>query len=94
MNELLWFLFAGTRGGETRARIVDRIRKTPGNAHKISKDLTLDYKTVQYHLNMLTENNILSVVKKGSYGAVYFISEYMQANIEVFDGIWKGFGYK
>lgn len=94
MKNLLWYLVAGTRGGESRARIIDSIRKKPSNIHQLSKRLGMDYKTAQYHVNMLEENNILSAVKKGSYGAVYFLSAEMEKNIDDFEEIWKRFGDK
>ena len=92
MKNLLWYLVAGTRGGETRARIIQSIQKKPKNANQIAKSLSLDYKTVQHHLNILVENNVFSTIKKGSYGAMYFLSEEMEHNMDTFREIWKRFG--
>ena len=47
MKNLLWYLIAGTKGGETRGRIIDLLNKTPSNANKIAEILKLDYKTVK-----------------------------------------------
>jgi len=87
MKQLLWYLLAGTRGGPTRIMIIDAIRNKPQNAHQLAQLLKLDYKTVQHHLKVLVENNIFSVVKKGEYGATYFLSAEFEANKEHFEHI-------
>lgn len=94
MKNLLWYLVAGTKGGETRGRMIDFIRKTPSNANKIAEMLKLDYKTIRHHIDVLEKNNVITAVNKGNYGAVYFLSEFMQANINIFDEIWARFGKK
>ncbi len=94
MKNLLWYLIAGTRGGETRGKIIDLLRKKPSNANKIAEMLKLDYKTVRHHLEVLEKNNIIIPINKGNYGAVYFLSEFMQENIKLFDEIWVQFGKK
>jgi DNA-binding transcriptional ArsR family regulator len=94
MKNLLWYLIAGTKGGETRGRMIDFIRNNPSNANKIAEMLKLDYKTVRHHTDVLEKNNVITAVNKGNYGAVYFLSELMQANIKLFDEIWARFGKK
>ncbi len=94
MKNLLWYLIAGTRGGETRGRIIELIKKTPSNANKISENLSLDYKTIRHHLEILEKNKILSPINKGNYGAVYFLTEEMKSNIRIFSEIWDRFGKK
>ena len=94
MKNLLWYLVAGTKGGETRGKIIDLLKKKPSNANKIAEILKLDYKTVRHHLEVLEKNNIIAAINKGKYGAVYFLSEIMEANIKVFGEIWEQFGKK
>ncbi|MEK6983991.1 MAG: winged helix-turn-helix domain-containing protein [Nanoarchaeota archaeon] len=94
MKNLLWYLIAGTKGGETRARIINLLKKKPSNANKIAEILKLDYKTVRHHLEVLEKNNILIAINKGKYGAVYFLSELMESNIKLFGEIWDKFGKK
>ena len=72
----------GTRGGETRARILRTLKKEPCNANKLSKKLKFDYKTIQHHLNILEKHHLLT--KEGDYGAVYFISEWLEKNWKIF----------
>ena len=94
MKNLLWYLIAGTKGGETRGKIIDLIRKKPSNANKIAEILKLDYKTIRHHLEILEKNNVITPINKGKYGAVYFLSDFMEQNINIFDGIWDQFGKK
>ena len=94
MKNLLRYLIAGTKGGETRGKIIDLLRKKPSNANKIAEILKFDYKTVRHHLEILEKNNIIVVINKGKYGAVFFLSEFMESNIKVFNEIWVQFGKK
>ena len=94
MKNILWYLIAGTKGGETRGRIIELLNKNPSNANKIAETLNLDYKTIRHHINVLEKNNIITAVNKGNYGAVYFLSEIMKANLPVFNEIWAKFGKK
>ena len=94
MKNLLWYLIAGTKGGETRGRIINWIKANPSNANKIAETMKLDYKTVRHHLEVLEKNNIITAINKGNYGAVYFLSESMNSNLTIFEGIWAQFGKK
>ena len=83
---LLWFIFAGTRGGDNRIKIFDLLIKNPLNINKISEELQLDYKTIQHHMRILEKNNLVS--KMGDkYGIFYFISNYMEKSIESYYSI-------
>ena len=94
MKNLLWYLIAGTKGGESRGKIIDFLKKNPSNANKIAEMLHLDYKTVRHHIRVLEKNNIIYAENKGNYGAVYFLTELMQSHIKIFEEIWAGFGKK
>ena len=94
MKNLLWYLVAGTKGGETRGRIIDLLKKSPSNANRIAEILKLDYKTVRHHIGVLEKNNVITAINKGNYGAVYFLSDFMQQNIRLFEEIWEQFGKK
>ena len=94
MQNLIWYLFAATRGGNMRAKIIDSLIKKPRNANQLAKDLEVDYKTIRHHLRALYENRMIVVVNKEAYGATYFISPLMKENIFTFEEIWKRFGKK
>ena len=85
-KRLFWFIFAGTRGGLNRIRIISHLRNIPSNTHKLAKAVGLDYKSVQHHLRNLEQNNL--VTKVGSnYGATYFPSVLFEDAETVFDEI-------
>ena len=90
MKQLLWYLIAGTRGGQTRGQIISALLQRPMNANRLAEALSLDYKTIQHHLSVLLQNGVLTVVNKGNYGAVYFVSELMDKKL--FGEIWERFG--
>ena len=94
MKNLIWYLFAATRGGEMRAKIIDSLIKEPRNANQLAKYLNVDYKTIQHHLKVLYENRMIAVIGKEAYGTTYFISPLMEENITAFREIWKRFGKK
>ena len=94
MQNLIWYLFAATRGGNMRAKIIDSLIKKPRNANQLAKDLKVDYKTIRHHLRVLYENSMIVIVNKEAYSATYFISSLMKENIITFEEIWKRFGKK
>ena len=85
-KRLLWYLFAGSRGGENRIRIIDLIKEQPHNINQLADLLGIDYKSVQHHIGVLEKNNM--VTKTGEkYGVLYFISNYLEANINAFNEV-------
>jgi DNA-binding transcriptional ArsR family regulator len=85
-KRLLWYLFAGSRGGENRIRIIDVLKEQPHNINQLAEILGIDYKGVQHHIGVLEKNNM--VTKLGEkYGVLYFISNYLEANIEAFNEV-------
>ena len=86
VKRLLWFLFAGSRGGETRIRIIDLINERPHNMNQLAEVLGVDYKAVQHHIGVLEKNNMVTRIGE-KYGVLYFISNYLEANIEAFNEV-------
>lgn len=85
-RRLLWFLFAGSRGGENRIRIINLLKEQPYNMNQLAETMGLDYKAIQHHISVLEKNNM--VTKTGEkYGVLYFISNYLEHNIEAFNEI-------
>jgi DNA-binding transcriptional ArsR family regulator len=82
--KLLWYLMTGTRGGSTRALIVNHLTGRPYNANQLSEALNLDYKTVRHHLDVLIKNGIITK-GSGGYPAIYFLSKNMEANLNEFN---------
>lgn len=87
-KRLLWYLFAGSKGAQNRIRIriIDMLRERPLNINQLSESLDLDYKGVQYHISVLEKNNL--VTKAGEkYGILYFISDYLDYNMETYNEV-------
>lgn len=85
-RRLLWFLFAGSRGGENRIRIISLLKEQPYNINQLAEAMGLDYKAIQHHMGVLEKNNM--VTKTGEkYGILYFISNYLEHNIEAFNEV-------
>jgi len=85
-RRLLWFLFAGSRGGENRIRIIDLLKERPNNMNQLAEAMGVDYKAVQHHIGVLEKNNM--VTKTGEkYGVLYFISNYLEVNIKAFNEV-------
>ena len=88
MKRVLWYLIAGTRGGLNRAKIIKALSGRPYNANQLADELGLDYKTMRHHLDVLVKNKIL-MVEGEKYGAMYFISDNMEKNMDEFNKIWE-----
>ena len=85
-KRLLWYLFAGSRGGENRMRIINLLKEHPYNMNQLADAMSIDYKAVQHHINVLEKNNMVS--KAGEkYGVLYFVSNYLEANMEAFNEV-------
>ncbi|MBW6517527.1 MAG: winged helix-turn-helix domain-containing protein [ANME-2 cluster archaeon] len=83
LRKILWYLIAGTRGGNSRAKILDALIERPYNANKLSEILGLDYKTVKHHLEVLKKNSLI-VAEGDKYGVVYFPSTKLEENQDEF----------
>ena len=85
-KKLFWFLFVGSRGSDSRIRIMSVLRKRPGNINQLSRELGMDYKGTQHHIKILKENNLVKHVGK-KYARTYLVSVFFEANESVFDEI-------
>lgn len=85
-KRLLWFVFTGSRGGLNRLRIISTLKKTPLNINQLAKELSLDYKAIQHHIKVLEKNNMITKVGE-KYSIMYFISTFLEANMETLEDI-------
>ncbi len=92
LKYLLGWLIAGTRGGATRAKIIQILKDTPQNANQMATQLKMDYRTIRHHLDVLEKNKLITTVGEG-YGVTYFLSTTMEENYSLFEEIlnrmWK-----
>lgn len=86
MRQLLWWLIGGSRGGENRLRIVRAIEERPMNANQLANELDLNYKTVQHHLEVLVENDVLRTTGD-EYGKMYFLTDQMESNLDILEEV-------
>jgi predicted transcriptional regulator len=92
LKRLLWYLFAGTRGGPSRAEIIRALQDRPSNANQLAQILHVDYKTVQHHVRILEENGLIVPSDKGAYGAVLFLTPKMEEGLAILNEIWSKIG--
>ncbi len=85
-KRLLWFIFAGSRGGVNRLKLVLTIREKPLNANQLAKELSLDYKAILHHIGVLEKNNIITRIGE-KYNVTYFVSNFLEANMDSFNEI-------
>lgn len=86
MDGVLWQLLASSRGAETRVQILRVLDQRPQNPNELATALDFDYTTVRYHLEILTDNNVLR--KSGDdYGAVYLFTDQFVAHRDTFEEI-------
>jgi DNA-binding transcriptional ArsR family regulator len=90
LEKLLWWLITGKRGGVNRARIIKKLNERPYNAHQLSIKLDLDYKTIRHHIKILEENNVIKPTGD-SYSKLYFLTDEVENNYEIFQEIWDNF---
>lgn len=91
LKRLLYWLIAGTRGGESRGRIIESLKEMPKNANMLSDTLGMEYKNVRHHLDVLLKNGLLTTAGEG-YGITYFLSSELESNYRVFEEIWEKIG--
>ncbi len=87
------YLLVGSKGGRNRVQIIKLLRDEPMNANRICERLGLD-KTIQHHFKVLEENDVVVTSLKGAYGAMYFLTPYLEKNISVIEEIWAKFGQR
>ena len=85
---LLGWLIAGTRGGATRAKIIEILKETPQNANQLANRLGMDYRTIRHHIEVLEKNRLITSAGEG-YGTTYFLSSMLEENYALFEEILK-----
>ena len=92
LKYLLGWLIAGSRGGVTRARIIETLRENPQNANQLATTLEMDYRTIRHHLKILEKNRLTTSTGDG-YGKTYFLAVDLEENYGLFEQIlnklWK-----
>jgi|BEDMetMinimDraft_1075159.scaffolds.fasta_scaffold21783_2 Bacterial regulatory protein, arsR family. len=93
--EKIWFwVFVGSRGGLTRMKIMNEILKNPLNMHQLAKKLNLDYKTIEHHVRVLIENDLIVNPKAEKYGSLLFPSSIALVKRKYLEELLKSAGEK
>jgi DNA-binding transcriptional ArsR family regulator len=86
MEGVLWYLLASSRGSANRVRILRTLDEQPRNVNQLATELDLDYKTVQHHLDVFRENNVLRRTDN-DYAAVYLFTDQVKSNWDLVEEI-------
>ncbi len=89
---LLWYLLAGTRGGPNRIRILEKLRLHPHNAHQLSGELGIDYRTIRHHLGLLERHGLVVRPVGRGYAAPYELAPDVAVRFEEIRAIRDGIG--
>ncbi len=81
-GRILYWLFFGSRGGESRTRILALLSKKPMNTNRLSGKAGLDYKTTEHHVKVLLDNGVIESVG-GGYGKMLVLSEKTESEAEL-----------
>jgi DNA-binding transcriptional ArsR family regulator len=87
LEQLLWHLLAGQRGSLNRLRILEELLLEPQNAQQLAGLLSVDYRTVRHHIDILAENGLIARLEGNGYGARLFVSGQLRANLATFQEI-------
>lgn len=79
MEDLLWYLFASSRGGGTRVQIIEALLERPYNANELAESLDYDYSTIRHHLKVMADNNLVRSTDQG-YADVYLLTDELKAH--------------
>lgn len=86
MEGVLWYLFASSRGSANRVRIIRALDERPRNVNQLATELDLDYKTVQHHLEVLMDNNVLERTDN-DYAAVYLFTDQLESHWDLVEEV-------
>jgi DNA-binding transcriptional ArsR family regulator len=72
---------------------METLLENPMNTNQLRIALDLDFRTVKHHIEVL-ENNGLVNAMGNNYGRMYFVSNKLMENIELFEEVWVGVSEK
>lgn len=85
-NRELMNLILGRKGGETTIRIIDQLLERPYNINQLSKKLGLNYKTIKYHIQLISKSHFIT---RGEieYGSLYYPTKKLKKNLKEYEQI-------
>lgn len=88
LKKALFWLIIASRGGETRAKILNMLISNPLNKNELSKRLNLNYRTITHHLNILKQNGLIS--EDDRYGGLVYLRDGIMEDLQNFLKIYGG----
>lgn len=85
MKNPYWFVLSGTRGAATRGRILQAVGSEPSTVEDLTEWLELDDGTVEDHLDVLRQNDLVEVSERGDESR-YLPTHRASADWEAIDG--------
>ena len=76
-----------------RLKIIKSLMDGPKNANQLSLDINVNYRTIEHHIRVLMNSNLLAVQGEG-YGRVYFPSANITKNFHTLEEILQKAGMK
>jgi DNA-binding transcriptional ArsR family regulator len=73
VKRLLWYLFAGSKGGDNRIKIIDLLKERPYNINQLAEALDLDYKAIKHHITVLEKITWLARWEKSTEYCILFL---------------------
>lgn len=83
LRRLLWHLLGGSRGGESRTRLIVALKERPSNLNQLATKLGVQYRLVQHHIEVLKRNSLVTSAGE-RYGMTYFIHPWLESHYETF----------
>ena len=87
-EDILKKLLLQNKGGETTAKIIEKLLVRPYNPNQIAKSLEMSYNTVYYHMQTMLSYDLIE--KKGdAYGSLYEATQKLLNEVDVFNELKK-----
>ena len=81
-------LLLGRKGGKTTLRIMELLLIRPYNMNQLARKLNLEYKTINYHMDMIQEHKYV-IKGEGNYGSLYYASPKLKKSLKELEQIKK-----
>ncbi len=86
LRRLLWYLLGGTRGGESRVKIIRALKERPSNMNQLAVKLEVQYRLIQHHIDVLRRNSLVTATGE-HYGMTYFLHPWLESHYGIFEEV-------